>query len=165
MGEGWHNNHHAFQSSVRQGFKWWEIDSSYYILRALSWLGIVWGLKTPPERVLRNEQRLGARVIDRAAAQLAAHFNSEGIALALMAAPQGPALAALREKLFTPHHRATEALTALHLPCIPSRREFSAEAKAMFARSSSLDEIVDRAYERVLASVGMRLTSGDVRCS
>jgi len=165
MGEGWHNNHHAFQSSVRQGFKWWEIDSSYYILRALSWLGIVWGLKTPPERVLRNEHRLGARVIDRAAEQLAAHFNSEGIALALMAAPQGPALAALREKLFTPHHRATEAMTALHLPCIPSRREFSAEAEAMFARSSSLDEIVDRAYERVLASVGMRLTSGDVRCS
>jgi stearoyl-CoA desaturase (delta-9 desaturase) len=165
MGEGWHNNHHAFQSSVRQGFKWWEIDASYYILRAFSWLGVVWDLKTPPERVLRNEQRLGARVITRAAEQLAAHFNSEGIALALMAAPQGPALAALREKLFTPHHRATEAMTALHLPCIPSRREFSAEAEAMFARSSSLDEIVDRAYERVLASVGMRLTSGDVRCS
>lgn len=59
MGEGWHNNHHAFQSSARQGFRWWEIDSTYYILRALSWLGLVWDLKTPPERVLRNEQRLG----------------------------------------------------------------------------------------------------------
>ncbi len=76
MGEGWHNNHHAFQSSVRQGFKWWEYDPTYYLLRALSWLGIVWDLKTPPERVLRNEQRLGARVVNRAAEQLAARFNS-----------------------------------------------------------------------------------------
>ncbi len=33
MGEGWHNNHHAYQSSVRQGFRWWEIDVTYYILR------------------------------------------------------------------------------------------------------------------------------------
>jgi stearoyl-CoA desaturase (Delta-9 desaturase) len=59
MGEGWHNNHHAFQSSVRQGFRWWEIDATYYILRALSWLGLVWNLKTPPGHVLRNEHRLG----------------------------------------------------------------------------------------------------------
>ena len=48
MGEGWHNNHHAFQSSVRQGFRWWEIDPTYYLLRALSWVGVVWDLKTPP---------------------------------------------------------------------------------------------------------------------
>jgi len=63
MGEGWHNNHHAYQSSVRQGFRWWEIDVTFYILKALSWLGIVWGLKTPTEQVMRNEQRLGARTI------------------------------------------------------------------------------------------------------
>ena len=86
MGEGWHNNHHAYQSSVRQGFSWWEIDATYYILKALSWLGLVWDLKTPPEQVLRNEQRLGSRVINRAAAQLAAHFNSERIAHAIAAA-------------------------------------------------------------------------------
>ena len=67
MGEGWHNNHHAYQSSVRQGFKWWEFDPTYYLLRALSWTGLVWDLKTPPEPVLRNEQRLGAKVINRAA--------------------------------------------------------------------------------------------------
>ena len=67
MGEGWHNNHHAYQSSVRQGFRWWEVDPTFYILKALSWSGLVWDLKTPPEAVLRNEQRLGARVIERAA--------------------------------------------------------------------------------------------------
>ena len=32
MGEGWHNNHHAYQASVRQGFRWWEYDPTYYAL-------------------------------------------------------------------------------------------------------------------------------------
>ena len=86
MGEGWHNNHHAYQSSVRQGFRWWEIDVTYYILKALSLLGIVWDLKTPPAEVLRNEQRLGSRVVNRAAEQLAARFNPERIALAISSA-------------------------------------------------------------------------------
>ena len=36
MGEGWHNNHHAYQASVRQGFRWWEIDLTFYIIKALS---------------------------------------------------------------------------------------------------------------------------------
>lgn len=157
MGEGWHNNHHAFQSSVRQGFRWWEVDLTYYILFALSWFGVVWNLKTPPERVLRNEQRLGARVITRAAEQLASRFNSEGIALAVASALQAPELSALRERLFRARHRTVEVVQqALHVH-VPSRDEFLAEAKAMFARSPSLDEIVDRAYELLLASVGMRL--------
>ena len=133
MGEGWHNNHHAFQSSVRQGFKWWEIDPTYYLLRALSWLGIVWDLKTPPEQVLRNEQRLGVAVINRAAEQLAAHFNSERIALAITSALHGPELSALRETLTRTQNRATEVLMTLHLPHIPSREEFLREARAMFA--------------------------------
>ena len=46
-------------------------------LKALAWTGLVWDLKTPPAAVLRNEHRLGARVIERAAAQLAASFNPE----------------------------------------------------------------------------------------
>lgn len=48
LGEGWHNNHHFYPSSERQGFYWWELDVSHYTLRALSWLGIVWDLRTPP---------------------------------------------------------------------------------------------------------------------
>jgi stearoyl-CoA desaturase (delta-9 desaturase) len=83
MGEGWHNNHHAYQSSARQGFRWWEIDVTYYVLVALSWLGIVWDLKIPPKLVLRNEQRLGSRVVRRTAEQLAGRFNPEYIALAI----------------------------------------------------------------------------------
>jgi stearoyl-CoA desaturase (Delta-9 desaturase) len=159
MGEGWHNNHHAYQSSVRQGFRWWDLDLTYYLLRALSWLGLVWDLKTPPEPVLRNEQRLGARVVNRAAEQLAARFNPERIAVAIAAALHGPELSALQETLGRARHRTTEVLSTVHLPHLPSREEFLAEARAMFARTKSLEEIVDRAYELLLAAVGTRLAA------
>jgi len=51
LGEGWHNNHHRFPSSERQGFYWWEFDVSHYLLKALSWMRVVWDLRVPPERV------------------------------------------------------------------------------------------------------------------
>jgi stearoyl-CoA desaturase (delta-9 desaturase) len=41
LGEGWHNNHHHCKSSCRQGYKWWEIDMTFYLLTILSWVGIV----------------------------------------------------------------------------------------------------------------------------
>lgn len=49
LGEGWHNNHHHYQSSTRQGFFWWEYDFTYYALKALSWVGLVWDLRGPSE--------------------------------------------------------------------------------------------------------------------
>jgi stearoyl-CoA desaturase (delta-9 desaturase) len=49
FGEGWHNNHHHFQGSVNQGFFWWELDLTYYALRGLAALGLVWDLRRPPE--------------------------------------------------------------------------------------------------------------------
>ncbi|MCA9709996.1 MAG: acyl-CoA desaturase [Myxococcales bacterium] len=51
LGEGWHNNHHHCMNSCRQGFFWWEIDVTYYVLRAMSWVGLVWDLKPPPPRI------------------------------------------------------------------------------------------------------------------
>ena len=51
LGEGWHNNHHYYAGSVRQGFYWWQIDVTYYVLKIMSWLGLVWGLKPIPQRV------------------------------------------------------------------------------------------------------------------
>jgi len=45
LGEGWHNNHHHYMSSVRQGIKWWEIDVTYYVLVALSWIGVARDLR------------------------------------------------------------------------------------------------------------------------
>jgi len=50
MGEGWHNNHHAFPSSARHGFRWWQVDASYYAIRLLAALGLAWKLKQPTLR-------------------------------------------------------------------------------------------------------------------
>jgi stearoyl-CoA desaturase (Delta-9 desaturase) len=51
LGEGWHNNHHYFPASERQGFYWWEIDLTHYVLYVLQKIGLVWDLQSPPERV------------------------------------------------------------------------------------------------------------------
>lgn len=51
LGEGWHNNHHFVPSSERQGFYWWEIDITHYILTVLSWFGIVRDLQKPPRHI------------------------------------------------------------------------------------------------------------------
>jgi stearoyl-CoA desaturase (delta-9 desaturase) len=55
MGEGWHNNHHHHMNSTRQGFYWWEIDVTYYILKMLSWMGVVWDLRAPPASVYEQQ--------------------------------------------------------------------------------------------------------------
>lgn len=59
LGEGWHNNHHHYPASVRQGFYWWEIDITWYTLKLMSWLGLVWDLKPVPPRIrdARSRQR------------------------------------------------------------------------------------------------------------
>jgi stearoyl-CoA desaturase (delta-9 desaturase) len=57
MGEGWHNNHHRYMQTANQGFYWWQIDASYYILKALSFVGLVWDLRKPPQRILDEGRR------------------------------------------------------------------------------------------------------------
>jgi stearoyl-CoA desaturase (delta-9 desaturase) len=57
-GEGWHNNHHRYQSSARQGFFWWEVDFSYYVLKLLEKLGLVWDLREPPAQLLVSASSL-----------------------------------------------------------------------------------------------------------
>jgi stearoyl-CoA desaturase (Delta-9 desaturase) len=52
FGEGWHNNHHFFPGSSRQGFRWWEVDLTWYGLKLMSMLGLVHGLKPVPAWVL-----------------------------------------------------------------------------------------------------------------
>lgn len=54
LGEGWHNNHHRFPHSARQGFYWWEIDISYYLLKAFAWMGLIWDLKKVPDRIYQE---------------------------------------------------------------------------------------------------------------
>lgn len=70
LGEGWHNNHHHYQSSCRQGFKFYEVDFTYYVLWVLSKLGLVWDLKTPPRHVVEDrpkDQTIALRTRKKAA--------------------------------------------------------------------------------------------------
>ncbi len=57
LGEGWHNNHHHYPLSARQGFYWWEIDVTYYGLRLLAMLGIIWDLKPVPAPIREGARR------------------------------------------------------------------------------------------------------------
>lgn len=158
MGEGWHNNHHAYQSSVRQGFRWWEIDPTYYILLGLSKIGVVWNLKQPPEAVLRNEQALGSRVVERAATELAETFNVDRISAALHEALQStPSFEDVRKRLSDAQTRAADVLASVHLPHLPTRDEVWAKASQLFVSTRSLDRIVDRAHAMILERVGQRL--------
>lgn len=54
LGEGWHNNHHRYPHSTRQGFAWWEIDITYYGLRLMSMLGLISNLKKVPHKILKE---------------------------------------------------------------------------------------------------------------
>ncbi|HMV43104.1 MAG TPA: acyl-CoA desaturase [Leptospiraceae bacterium] len=60
MGEGWHNNHHYYRHSANQGFYWYEYDFTYYILKLMSFVGLVWDLKKPPVHVLEEGMKLDA---------------------------------------------------------------------------------------------------------
>lgn len=51
LGEGWHNNHHHYPGSIRQGFYWWEVDLTYYGLLLLEKLGLIWELREVPREV------------------------------------------------------------------------------------------------------------------
>jgi stearoyl-CoA desaturase (delta-9 desaturase) len=54
FGEGWHNNHHAFPSSARHGLAWWQYDLSWWIIRGLEKLGLVWDVKLPTADQMRK---------------------------------------------------------------------------------------------------------------
>jgi stearoyl-CoA desaturase (delta-9 desaturase) len=57
LGEGWHNNHHYYPGSARQGFVWWELDITFYVLKIMSWCGLVWDLKPIPIEVQKEIAR------------------------------------------------------------------------------------------------------------
>jgi len=111
LGEGWHNNHHRYQSSTRNGFYWWEIDPTYYGLKLLSYTGFIWGLKPVPKSIyeeaaqtahhdtvrrfsvssVQHEINTLRRVVPTAAAIAIATVNSSEIATQ-MQKKEGPAL-------------------------------------------------------------------------
>lgn len=58
FGEGWHNNHHAFEFSARHGLEWWQLDVTWYLIRFLKAIGLATNVKLPTEaqkkRMARN---------------------------------------------------------------------------------------------------------------
>jgi len=57
LGEGWHNNHHHYPRAARQGFYWWEYDPTFYLLKLMSWLGLIWDLQPLPVAVRDHSRR------------------------------------------------------------------------------------------------------------
>jgi stearoyl-CoA desaturase (Delta-9 desaturase) len=158
MGEGWHNNHHAYQSSARQGFRWWEYDPTFYLLTLLQGLGLVWNLKLPTAEVMQNQHRLGSRVVTRAASQVADSFYPERIAAAVAAALGNSGLADLRARLsqsFAP----MEVFSEFNLPHIPTKAEIVGRARSLLANSPSMEDIAARAHELLLEAIGARLVT------
>jgi stearoyl-CoA desaturase (delta-9 desaturase) len=54
LGDGWHHNHHHYPPSARHGFRWWELDITFVVLRVFAAVGIVWDLKLPPSRIRKG---------------------------------------------------------------------------------------------------------------
>jgi stearoyl-CoA desaturase (delta-9 desaturase) len=68
VGEGWHNNHHRYQRSARNGFYWWEFDPTYYVIKLMETVGLAWNIQPVPARIYAEADRAthlatgGARV-------------------------------------------------------------------------------------------------------
>ena len=75
-GEGWHNNHHAHQTSARHGMRWWEIDLTYVGIRALSLVGLAHSIKVPKATKASPEERAEMKIARTNSAH--AHKNRQG---------------------------------------------------------------------------------------
>jgi stearoyl-CoA desaturase (delta-9 desaturase) len=158
MGEGWHNNHHACQASARQGFRWWEYDPTFYLLKALASVGIIWNLNVPTRAQVRGEQALGRRVIEKAAAQLAASFPVDTIASqALAALARSPRWLELRARVLSARCQTEAFWAEADLSPLPTLDDVRFWANARLAHSPSLDEIAICARQRLLELVHGRL--------
>ena len=160
MGEGWHNNHHAYQSSARQGFYWWEYDPTFYLLTLLERLGLVWNLKRPTAEVMQNRHKLGSRVISRAAALVADSYYPDRIAAAVAAALGNSGLADLRARLSQAQpFVARDVFSEFNLPHIPTKAEIVGRARSLLANSPSMEDIANKAHELLLEAIGARLAT------
>lgn len=161
LGEGWHNNHHAYQRSTRQGFRWYEFDPTFYVLSAMSWMRLTWDLGKPPEDVVRNERRLGRAIVEKVAHQLAASFAAESIAARLH--ESAPMIQELRARVAAGQARMKELEASLHvdlhLPHFPTVAEVRARAAELMPDTISMDEIVTRARELIAQRVATLLVT------
>ena len=162
MGEGWHNNHHHYQSATAQGWRWYEFDPTYYILKAMSWTGVVWELRDPPKEVVENERKLGRKVLENVAIQLAATVPVTRLANELRGRwENSPTLEDLqriaRDARDEAEAKVAAYLDQVQLPEFPNAEELAKRAREMFAETPSMDEVVARAREIVVEAVSAHL--------
>jgi stearoyl-CoA desaturase (Delta-9 desaturase) len=63
LGEGWHNNHHAFPTSARHGLYWWQFDATYVVIVVMKWMGLIWNVRVPSESAMMAKKVVGDRVV------------------------------------------------------------------------------------------------------
>jgi len=174
FGEGWHNNHHHYQSAARQGFLWYEIDISYFALKALAATGLVWDLHNPSGHVVGGEQRLRRAVVEQAAGQLARSFEVQHIAAevrALLAQKRASLNASvdelydelaeiidslshqLDEKLEAARNELDQFIHSVRLPTVPTIGDLRTRAAVMFVDTPSMNDIVDRGWQILIEDV------------
>lgn len=78
-GEGWHNNHHAFQTSARHGMAWWEIDLTYWLIRAMQAVGLAHSIKLPKTERLLVQPKNPAAVAEQVRGSHAADLEAGGV--------------------------------------------------------------------------------------
>jgi stearoyl-CoA desaturase (delta-9 desaturase) len=84
-GEGWHNNHHRYQRAARNGFYWWELDLTWYAIRAMAALGLAWDVQRVPERVYAEARAIKEK---RAASAVPSIIESAPLSLELAEEPE-----------------------------------------------------------------------------
>ena len=162
LGEGWHNNHHHFPSATPQGFHWWQIDVTYYILKALSVFRVVWDLRLPPVHVVEGVSKLPVAAIEKAAQQLAASFSVEHIGKAVLKAwKHTPQLAELRNRTRVGQSAVEDFLKEMKILELPSIENLRQRARKMFIHIPSLNPIVERANQIIVQAVSVWLLQNE----
>ena len=154
FGEGWHNNHHYFQSSTRQGFHWWQIDFTYYVLKLLAFFRIVWDLHAPPATVVQGIRGIPRDVIERVAQRLAMGFPIETISAQIRRAwALTPRFGELRQQVRQSRSAAHAFIAEMCPSDLPTIASLKHHAQEMFAHSQYIDLIVVRAHEIVVDAI------------
>lgn len=163
LGEGWHNNHHHFPSATPQGFRWWQIDITYYILKVLSVFRIVWDLRLPPKHVVEGQRKLSSSAIENTAQQLAASFSIEHIGNTVLKAwTHTSKLEELRNRARMGQAEVEAFLKEMKIPELPSITNLKHRAQKMFAHIPSLNPVVERANQILLQAVSVWLVQNGV---
>ena len=159
LGEGWHNNHHYYPATARNGFFWWEVDVTYYMLLGLEKMGLVWDLRQPPKTILANEKAPTQKIIDKCAIYIADGFSAERISANVRQRWEGShVLDDLRAHARDKWSAAEAYLAEVELPELPSAEQLKERAHRKFKiRHEGLDHAIERAQEILRSAVSRRL--------